>query len=306
MLGIPKLEYRAAPATAAYSYQTTAPPPPTQQMWSAPATAPIPTPVAPSANTSTAAPFFQFGPRPETCVFCCAEGHRLRTCAAANKYIQSGCATWINDRINLLNGQPVPFDSSRHGLKASIDAWLALQTAAAPTPAQNQAIITHNPLPHLNSHNTSARIEEVIESHILQVREAPTLDEEEFPQDIFKVFAAKKKKCSDKAPELSAPPPKTPAPAPTPAAQISTHVPATNLSDSWANAQYRYQSNAEDQQLVSQLEDYLMQGKLSLTTPAHVLAASHAIRKNIAKKLKVHRIETNEYKEVPMTESQLL
>ena len=306
MLGIPKPEYRAAPATAAYSYQTTAPPLLTQQMWSTPAAAPVPTPVAPSANTSTAAPFFQFGPCPKTCVFCHTEGHRLRSCAAANEYIQSGRATWINDRINLPNGQPVPFDSSRHGLKASIDAWLALQTAAAPTPAQNQAIITHDPPPHLNSHNTSARIKEVIESHILQVREAPTLDEEEFLQDIFEVFAAEKKKCLDKAPELSALPPKTPAPAPTPAAQISTHAPTTNLSDSRANAQYRYQSNAEDQQLVSQLEDYLMQGKLSLTTPAHVLAASHAVRKNIAKKLKVRRVETNEYEEVPAKDSQLL
>jgi len=224
------------------------------------------------------------------CVFCCTKGHQLRSYAAANEYIQSGHATWINDRINLLNRQPVPFDSSRHGLKASIDTWLASQTATALTPAQNQAIITHNPPPHLNSHNTSARIEEVIESHILQVREAPTLNKEEFLQDIFKVFAAEKKKCSDKAPKLSALPPNSPALALTPAAQIPTHAPATSLSDSQANTQYRYQSNAKDQQLISQLEDYLMQGKLSLTTPAHILAASHAIHKNIAKKLKVrHR-----------------
>jgi len=238
MLSIPKPEYRAAPATAAYSYQTAAPPPPTQQTWSVPAAAPVPTPVTPLANTSTSAPFFQFGPCPETCVFCHAEGHQLCLCTATNKYIQSRHTTWINDRINLLNGQLVPFNSSRHGLKASINAWLASQTAAALTPAQNQAIITHNPPPHLNSHNTSARIEEVIKSHILQVREAPTLDKEEFPQDIFEVFATEKKKCSDKAPELSALPPKTPALAPTPAAQIPTHAPTTSLSDSWANAQY--------------------------------------------------------------------
>ena len=49
-----------------------------------------------------------------------------------------------------------------------------------------------------------------------------------------------------------------------------------------------------------------MQGKLSLTTPAHVLAASHAVYKNIAKKLKVRRVETNEYKEVPAKDSQSL
>ena len=63
--------------------------------------------------------------------------------------------------------------------------------------------------------------------------------------------------------------------------------------------QYWYQSNAEDQQLVSKLEDYLMQGKLSLTTPAHVFAASPTIRKDVVNKLKVQRIETNEYEVVP-------
>jgi len=63
--------------------------------------------------------------------------------------------------------------------------------------------------------------------------------------------------------------------------------------------QYWYQSNAEDQQLVSELEDYFMQGKLSLTTLAHVFAASPTIRKDVVNKLKVQRIETNEYEVVP-------
>jgi len=63
--------------------------------------------------------------------------------------------------------------------------------------------------------------------------------------------------------------------------------------------QYQYQSNAEDQQLVSKLEDYLMQGKLALTTLAHVFAASPAIRKDVIDKLKVRRVETNKYKVVP-------
>jgi len=69
------------------------------------------------------------------------------------------------------------------------------------------------------------------------------------------------------------------------------------------NAQYWYQSNAEDQQLVSELEDYLMQGKLALTTLAHVFAASPAIRKDVVDKLKVRRVETNEYKVVPGADS---
>ena len=44
-----------------------------------------------------------------------------------------------------------------------------------------------------------------------------------------------------------------------------------------------------------ELEDYLLQGKLSNTTPAHVFAASPAIRKDIAKKIRVRRVESNEY-----------
>jgi hypothetical protein len=51
--------------------------------------------------------------------------------------------------------------------------------------------------------------------------------------------------------------------------------------------QYQYHSNAEDAQLVSKLEEYLMQGRLSLTTPAHIFAASPIIHKNIVEKLKV-------------------
>jgi hypothetical protein len=41
-----------------------------------------------------------------------------------------------------------------------------------------------------------------------------------------------------------------------------------------------------------------MQGKLSLTTPAHVFAASPTIRKGVVDKLKVRRVETNGYEAV--------
>jgi len=41
--------------------------------------------------------------------------------------------------------------------------------------------------------------------------------------------------------------------------------------------QFKYQLNAEDHHLILELEDYLMQGKLLLTTPAHIFAASPVI-----------------------------
>ena len=186
----------------------------------------------PAANTAATTPFFSFGPCPETCAFCCAEGHRLYLCASANKYIQSRCASWINDRLHLLNGQPVPFNSTRCGLKVSIDAWLTAQSTTTLTLVQTQVISMCNPPPHLNSCNASARIEEVIESHILQVREAAAPDEEEFLEDIFEVFATERKRCPDKAPELSAVPPTIPPPA---LASAPTQAPATTPTHSWSN-----------------------------------------------------------------------
>jgi hypothetical protein len=63
--------------------------------------------------------------------------------------------------------------------------------------------------------------------------------------------------------------------------------------------QYQYHSNAEDTQLVSELEEYLMQGRLSLMTPAHIFTTSPVIRKNVVEKLKVRQVETNEYEVVP-------
>ena len=47
------------------------------------------------------------------------------------------------------------------------------------------------------------------------------------------------------------------------------------------------------------------QGKLSLTMPTHVFAASHTVCKNITEKLKVRCVETNKYEVVPTADSQL-
>jgi len=162
----------------------------------------------------------------------------------------------------------------------------------------------HDTLPHLKQNNASAKIEETIKAHILQVQDSVTSnedqDEDDFSQDILKVFAAKRKKCPDKASEFSMPHPKTPVPAPVLVAQ----APTTDPNYLRPNAQYQYQSNAEDQQLVSKLKDYLMQGKLALTTLAHIFAASPAIHKDVVDKLKVRRVETNEYKVVPRADLQ--
>jgi len=58
---------------------------------------------------------------------------------------------------------------------------------------------------------------------------------------------------------------------------------------------------AEDQQLVSELESWLMEGKLTQTTPAHILTTSPSIWKDLVEKLRVHRIEASSYEETVET-----
>jgi len=291
MRGIPQPQSYRTDLSASYSYQATNPPPLNPQSWTHSIAPPPPT----STNAIPAATYFRPGPCVESCAFCRAEGHRVRSCALASEYVKSGRATYVNDRIHLPNSQPVPFDGTRQGLKGSINTWLATQSTPPPAPAQIHTVYTRDPPPHFNAHSPStSRIEEVAESHIIQVADAvsPVEDEDQdFSNDIFEVFAAERKK-TGKAPELSALPPPTQAIPPT------SNASAASPSNLRHSTQYRYQCDAEDHQLVLELGEYLAQGQLSLTTPAHVLAASPAIRKELFDKLKVRRVETNGYEAV--------
>jgi hypothetical protein len=160
----------------------------------------------------------------------------------------------------LLNGQPVPFDGSCRGLQASIDAWLTSQ-APASTPAQTHAVFTCDAPLHFDSRKASTSwIKEVIESHILQIKDAtaPQEEDEEFSHDIFEVFATKKKKHgakTSKVPELATPLPVTPMPATsttTPQCKVpvvpssTTPAPTNDSNPSRSSSQYRYQSGTED------------------------------------------------------------
>jgi len=210
-----------------------------------------------------------------------------------DEYVKSGRAAYVNDRIHLPNGQPIPFDGTRQGIRGSIDTWLTSQTTSVPAPAQVCSVFMWEQPPHFDTHNTS-RIEEVVESHIIQVADTvvPAEDEgQEFSHDIFEVFTAEKTKPS-KASELSAPL------LPAQVIPPPTNTSATSPGTLRPNLQYRYQCDTEDFRLVTELEDFLLQGKLSLTTPAHVLAASSTIRKDMFNRLKVQRVETNEYEAV--------
>jgi hypothetical protein len=164
--------------------------------------------------------------------------------------------------------------------------------ALAPAPAQARVVFAWETPPHTDAHSTTtSRIKEVMESHILQVSQVVNLAEEEepeFPHNIYEVFAAERKKHepkASKAPKLATPP-----------QHVKTH--ATSSSSFRSGPQFHYQPSAEDQRLVSKLRDYLMQGRLSLTTPTHVFAASPSICKDTVDKLKVQQVEAHKYEEV--------
>jgi hypothetical protein len=154
MLGIPRPGYQVD-TTATYTYQAPVPSPLPWQLWSMPTAAPIPASATPLSNISATSPFLCFSPYAEMCTFCRTEGHCLCLCTTANEYIQSGRASWINKWIHLPNGQPVPFDGTRCGLKVSINTWLTLQTTATPPPAQATMVFIHDPPPHIALHNAS-------------------------------------------------------------------------------------------------------------------------------------------------------
>jgi hypothetical protein len=55
--------------------------------------------------------------------------------------------------------------------------------------------------------------------------------------------------------------------------------------------QYQYQASVKDQQLTTQLMDWLLGGKLTQMIPAHILAASPSIRKELVDKLHTRHVD---------------
>ena len=127
-------------------------------------------------------------------------------------------------------------------------------------------------------------------------------DSDDESQDIFKVFAAEKKRHAGKPSKLPEAKPAKPATLevlPDPQVDPIKSSPSTqphSIKDtsqeklSKPPAQYRYQSTAEDQRLVEELLAWLLDGKLTHTTPAHILAASPSIRKDLVERLRVRLV----------------
>ena len=121
--------------------------------------------------------------------------------------------------------------------------------------------------------------------------------DEDWP-DIFRVFAAEKKKHAKKPcklPEVSTP--KPPKPPPSGSAPQVQHKTVPQPDSHKALPQYHYQCNAEDQKLIDKLVTWLWQGNLTDITPAYLYAASPSVCKEISEWLHICHIEVTSYEE---------
>jgi hypothetical protein len=217
--------------------------------------------------------------------FCMQPGHHIQECPSTQEYVHLGQALILEDQLSLLNGQPIPNDGTGQGLKHGIDSWLVTQTQAAPAPV-TQVTFTHEATPHLftppDNCASTAHIEEVTEYHMFQAigsKEDIGLSEED-PIDLFQVLATEKKKQGARCSNLPEMQPSicpstqlallalVPAEFHSPIPVSSTAAPtattsATTSAPPWTALQYWHQSTVEDQQLISKLESWLMEGKLA-------------------------------------------
>ena len=315
-----------------YTFQTSTPPPVAapRQTWVNRSTA------APPAISSEAT-FFRT--RPATCIFCSQPNHRIRECSLAQEYVQSKKAIIINDRMHFANGQPITPDNPGRNLQAKIDAWLAGSTTAVPPHTSDPTFKRDPPPHATHCFeivSESSFGQPVPQAHIEEVSPIEETiqrgDDGDEDVDLFEVFATERKKRNAKVTQL---PELTPAKVSEKPEELTTSVttspnsthtvkPSSNTakdipspstphvdssptfvndplpsSTSRAAPQYRYISNAEDQRLSAELFKWLLEGKLALATPAHILAASAGIRKELIERLKTRKVDTASFEELP-------
>ena len=188
-------------------------------------------------------------------------GHRIRKCPIAQEYIWTSHATSRGNCLHLSNGQPILNDSSSHELQASIDLWLAAQTALIPlqAPPPSYEPPLHTALSFKAIGSQAGRAEEASEAYIVEIikpaasKESKAESDDDF-EDIFEVFSTKKKKNEFKASKLPELAPITTIPTVKPSGATRA-APASTLASSspCPPPQYRYQVSAKDQQLTAQL-----------------------------------------------------
>ena len=291
----PDLRAPSSSATATVAFQSPPapvyqpPPTPARQPWEQ--RAPAPPPDTPEGDL-----FFseRNGARSRGCMFCGMLGHRVRGCPAAEEYYRTNRLKIIDGRLHLPTGEPIPNDGRGQGLKASLDAWLAANTQAPGSTTTSTP--QRDPPPHTKSYSFEILPEPTTTTGAYIAEEADAdgdTDNDEYTTELYnmyEVFATKKK--DPKPPKASAPAPASqPTPPPASTSQAAPSAPMGRVP------QYRYQASAEDQALTKELLDGILKGKLNTITPAHILAASPPIRKELVERLKPRRVETASFEQ---------
>ena len=110
--------------------------------------------------------------------------------------MRSGHTLVLGDRLCLPNGQQIPNDGIRRGLKHGIDTWLVVQDQVAPAPAHHVAFVREAPLHHIPTNHDnrvpSVRIDEVKEAQVINNEGTESDDENVF--DFFQIFVTEKRK----------------------------------------------------------------------------------------------------------------
>jgi hypothetical protein len=259
--------------------------------------------------TNEAASFFGKTPRTDGCAFCTLQGHLVKRCPAAEEYVRSGRATIKDGRIHLGNGQTIPNDGSGRGLKFAIDSWIA---GTGPQPGESSPIISIQ-TPGVAALSHDLPLQNTLSFEAVQYYTSlDDFDDSDLPfpdtdlYDLQEVLTAEEKQRtrSSRLPEATpaAPVFPTPTPAPptiptsAPAAPPPTAKPPYTPGASRA-PQFRYQASIEDQKFTDELIALLLEGKLTHTTPAHILAASGPVQKALSDRLCPQRVEAGAFEE---------
>ena len=258
---------------------------------------PLLTTTSAPAVTNSKTEFFcgRYNAQAQTCAFCGHLGHRIRSCPAAEEYVDTGRVQILNGRLYLTTGEPIPNDGRGLGLKAGVDAWLAANKQYSNT--STNPTVTRDPPPHTASFSFEALPDTTVptSAYITKLETDTQPDNgDTYPNelfDMFEVFAARKTDPTSQNTPL------------TPATKVpltsATSAPAFTPSAFNSRApQYRYQASAEDQFLTKQVMDWILEGKLDQITPAHILATSPPIRKELVERLRPRRVETGSFEQL--------
>jgi hypothetical protein len=274
-------------AMAMVAYQS--PPVPACQPWAQ--HNPAPSTMSPAVAASDKDNFCsdRNGTQSQGCMFCGMLGHRIHGCPAAKEYFDTGCVKIIGNRLLLPTGEPILNNGCRLGLKVSLDAWLAAN--APPSSVTTTPTPQRDPPPHTMSYSFEILPEPTIPTGAYITEEAEVdsgNDDNTYMSelyDMYEVFATRKK---DPKPF------KVPVSAPTspPTLPPVLAVPPVSSTSTGCAPQYRYQASAEDQALTKELLEWILKGTLDKITPAHILAASPPVCKELVECLKPRHVET--------------